>query len=359
MGSGKGKQTSTSTVTQQNIPKEFYPYFDRLLTRAEEESLQPYTPYGGQRLSETTGDTMASYDIVRDVASRGTPGLDFAANVAGANVGRAGELASSATPYDFYGYGGFSEFGFDPTQRMTAEDAQSYMDPYLRNVLDIQKRKAGEDYLTAQGGRSAAAVGAGAFGGSRQQVAESLAERDMLNRMMEIEATGQQSAYADAVRRFQDDRSARFAEQQARAAEAARVQGGQAGELARVQTSQSQELKDYLANQQALMGFASDQAGMVAKLEEAARAGDVEAARLLDVIGKAQQSQEQAGLDLAYEDFLRQQGWNKEQLGLISSILQGLPIANAGEQVQMTPYNPIQQALGAGLAAYGTFKGMS
>lgn len=356
---GKGGNNTTSTVTQQNIPKEFYPYFDRLLNRAEEESLQPYTPYGAARLSGPSSDTLASYDIIRDVASRDNIGNQLATDVAAANVSRTGELASSAAPYQFSEYGGYSAFDFDPTARMTSQDVESYMDPYLRNVLDIQKRKSAEDYLAAQGGRSAAAVSAGAFGGSRQQVAESLAERDMLNRMMEIEATGQQAAYQDATRRFREDRDARFAEQQARAAEASRVQGGQASEASRVQAAQAQELKDYLAGQKELMSFASEQAGVVAKLEEAALAGDVEAARLLDVIGKAQQSQEQAGLDLAYEDFLRQQGWNKSQLATMSAILQGLPIANAGEQVQITPYNPIQQALGAGLAALGTFKGMA
>jgi hypothetical protein len=124
-----------------------------------------------------------------------------------------------------------------------------------------------------------------------------------------------------------------------------------------VQAAQAAENQNYIQQQMGLMGFSADQAGMVAKLEEAARSGDIQAAQLLESIGKAQQSQTQAGLDLAYEDFLRQQGWNKEQLGFLSAVLQGLPVANAGETTSLVPYNPVQQALGAGLAGLSLYQG--
>jgi hypothetical protein len=44
MGSGGN---TTSTVTQQNIPEEFFPYFDRLLAQSENEMGKPYQPYQG------------------------------------------------------------------------------------------------------------------------------------------------------------------------------------------------------------------------------------------------------------------------------------------------------------------------
>lgn len=373
MGGKGGKQMTESTVTQQNIPEEFYPYFDRLLTRAEEESLQPYTPYGAARLSETTPDTEAAYGMIRDVAGRGMPGRDMATSVTAGNVARTGELLGSASPYQFSEYGGarasdFSEYNYSPMQMFDASVAQSYMDPYMQSVLDIEKRKAAEDYDVTRASRNAAAAAAGAFGGSRQQVGESLAERDMLTRMSDIQAKGLQQSYGDAVRRFEADRLAGFDRERAaaaereriesgRAAEAGRVQGIEASEASRVQAAQAQELQNYLRQQTELMQFGADQAGMVAKLEEAARSGDIQAAQLLETIGKAQQSQEQAGLDLAYEDFLRQQGYNKEQLGFIASVLHGLPLADAGTQTQLVPYNPIQQALGAGLAGLSLYKG--
>lgn len=470
----KGGGNTTSTVTQQDIPEEFYPYFDRLLKRAESESKQPYVPYEGERLAGTTADTEASYGIIRDIASRGTPGADFATNVATANIDRTGALMGAAQPFQFSQYGGytagsatpyagfsatgvspyagfeaytadpyadfreaqFTGYEFDPTETMTTENVSQYMDPYVRSVLDVQKEQALKDYNIAQAGRNAQAVQAGAFGGSRQQVAESMAESDLLSRMKDIEATGMQTAYSDAARRFEADRAASFATEQARAGElarvqaglageagrvqgaeaaeiarvqglgasefarlqqsqaaelarvqgisveeaariqqaqaaelarvqgisideAARIQAGRASEMARVQAAQAAENQAYITQQLEMMGFSADQAGMIAKLEEAARTGDIQAAQLLESIGKAQQAQAQAGLDLAYEDFLRQQGYTKEQLGFMSSILQGLPIEKAGSTTNIMPYNPIQQALGAGLAGLSLYQGFT
>lgn len=468
---GKGSGNTTSTVTQQNIPKEFFPYFNRILARGEEASLQPYTPYGGERLAGQTPDTMAAYGITRDIANRGTPAADAASGVYQGNIDQSQALSGQG-PYQFSQFGGFnagqaepyagfkessaqpysefaaykadpftnfgeaqfSGYNFSPTETMNADTTAQYMDPYLRNVLDVQKQKAQEDYQTAQAGRNAAAVSAGAFGGSRQQVGESLAERDMLNRMKDIEATGQQAAYQDAVSRFAADRAAKFQAEQARAGElsrvqagsageaarvqaaraaenariqqmdagefarvqqsqaaelartqgisvdeaariqqaqaaeiartqgisideAARVQAAQAAEMARVQASQANELNQNIQNQLSIMGFKGDMASQMAQLEEAARAGDIQSAQMLETIGKAQQAQQQASLDLGYEDFLRQQGWNQQQLGFMSNLLQGLPVANAGTTTQQTPYNPVQQALGAGLSALSLYKG--
>lgn len=602
---GKGSGSTTSTVTQQNIPKEFYPYFGRLLTRAEEASQQPYTPYTGQRLAGTTADTNASYDLTRDIASRGRPGADAASGVFQQNIDQAGNIigqqpyqfseygdfsagqadpyagfkAGQADPYSgfsayratpandfteaqFSQYGGFqagnadpyagfketqvtpysgfsafqadpyanfqesqfSGYDFGPTETLTADKAAEYMDPFMQNVVDVQKRKAKEDFDQAKAGRSASAVTAGAFGGSRQQLAESLAERDMLTRMSDIQAAGQEAAYKDAVARFGEDRAAKMQTEQARAAELARVQAGKAGEAGRVQAGQAGELgrvqslnasefarlqqsqaaelarvqgisvdeasriqqaqaaelartqgisideaariqaaqaseaarvqsgiaaeagrvqaaraaetariqqmdasefarvqqsqaaelartqgisideaarvqqaeaaeiartqgisideaarvqaaraaergrvqsaqaaenNQAISNQLAAMGIRGDMASQIAQLEELARTGDIQSAQMLDAIGKAQQSQQQASLDLGYEDFLRQQGWNQQQLGYLSSILQGLPIANAGTQTQQTPYNPVQQALGAGLAGLSLYQGLN
>ncbi|CAB4167919.1 hypothetical protein UFOVP858_78 [uncultured Caudovirales phage] len=336
---GKGKSTE-QTVTQQNIPKEFFPYFDRLLARTENESQKEYVPYQGERLAGTTGDTEASYGMIRDIATRGDPGRDLATDVASSNISMTGDLMSGNQPYQF------SEYGYSPVENLDAESASAYMDPYLRNVLDVQKKKAAEDYEIARAGRNAAAVSAGAFGGSRQQIGESMAERDLLARQMEIEATGQQGAYADAIRRFEADRAAKLETEKLTAEEKARVQ-----------TGQSTEDRAAMQDQLKMMGFSAEQASLISDLEQQARTGDIQAAQLLESIGKSQQSQEQAGLDLAYEDFLRQAGFGKEQLGLMSGILQGLPIANAGETVQRTPYNPIQQALGAGLAGLSLYQG--
>lgn len=335
-----GGGSTTSTVTQQSIPKEFYPYFERLLVRGEEESLKPYEAYTGQRLAQPGQDVGASRDMVRQIAAEGTPGVDYATGVVSGAIGEAQGMGQG--PYQF------SQASFTDAGTMTPQDATGYMSPYIQSVVDAQKAKAMEDYQMAESGRNAAAVSAGAFGGSRQAVQESLAERDLLTRQGEIQSAGLQAAYEDASRRFEADRAARFQTETARAGELGRVQGAQAGEN---RAAGEFDL--------ARLGFTSDQAARIANLTEAARAGDIQSAQLLETIGRAQQAEQQAGLDLAYEDFLRQQGWNREQLGLQSSLLQGLPIANAGTTTSLVPYNPVQQALGMGISALGLYRGLT
>lgn len=336
----KGGGTTTSTVTQQDIPKEFYPYFERLLVRGEEESLRPYQEYTGQRLATPGADVAQSRDIIRDVAAAGTPGIDYAKDVVQGNIQQAGGMGIG--PYQF------SQANFSDAGTMDAAAATQYMSPYIQNVVDIQKAKAMEDFQMAEAGRNAAAVSAGAFGGSRQGVQEALAERDLLTRQGEIQAQGLQAAYDEAARRFEADRQARFAIEGARAGETGRVQGAQAGENRAAGEFDLRRL-----------GFTADQAAQYANLSEAARAGDIQAAQLLETIGRAQQGEEQAGLDLAYEDFLRQQNWNREQLGLQSGLLRGLPIAPTGTSTTMIPYNPVQQALGMGISALGLYRGLT
>lgn len=341
MGGKGGSQNTTSTVTQQDIPKEFYPYFERLLIRGEEESLRDYQPYGEERLSQPGADVNQSRDMIRDIAATGTPGVDQAMGVVGNNINAGYDLMGN-DPYQFY------QAQFSDPSTLTPEMAGQYMSPYMQNVVDAQKARAMEDYQMAESGRNASAVQAGAFGGSRQAVMEGMAERDLLTRQGEIQAQGLQSAYADANARFEADRAARF-----------QTEGARASELGRVQGSQADENRQASAFDLQALGFTSDQAAQFANLSEAARAGDIQAAQLLETIGKGIQAEDQAGLDLAYDDFIRQQGYNQEQLNVMSSLLRGLPLQGAGTSTQMVPYNPIQQALGAGISALGLYRGLS
>lgn len=601
-----GSAPTNQTITQTNIPEEFKPYFERLVGRVEEQSLQPYQPYGAPRIAQSGqfADIGASQNITRGLAATGTPYLNEAQGMvrnaaqgaAGlasmapyqfsqyggfqANQARpyAGFTASSATPYagftaaqgqefggyqagqaqpfsdfqatqgrEFGGYqagqaqpfsdfqatqaqpfsdfneAGYNEFSFGPAGEFSGSSVSQYMDPYMQNVVDVQKRRAQEDYDIARQGRSARAVQAGAFGGSRQAVQESLAERDLLNRQGDLQAQGLSTAYGDAQKMFEADRAARMSQQQAQAGEAARVQSGIAGEAARVQQARAAELArtqgigveeaariqqsraaelartqgigieeaarvqqaqaaeaarvqgmsqeeqarvqqaraaelartqgigideaarvqsaqaaeaarlqsmdqqelarvqqaqaaelartqgisvdeaarvqaaraaelartqgigiDEAARVQAAraselarvqgaqagenragqefglnaLGFYTDQAGNLAKLGEQGRAAQIQNAQLLEAIGRAQQGEAQAGLDMGYQDYLRQQGYPQEQLGFYSDILRGLPVANIGTQNQQNyqSYNPLQQALGAGLSGLSLYK---
>jgi hypothetical protein len=99
-------------------------------------------------------------------------------------------------------------------------------------------------------------------------------------------------------------------------------------------------------------------AGQLAALGGQQREAGIQNAQMLDAIGRAQQAERQAGLDIGYQDFLRQQGYPQEQLGFYSDMLRGLPVANIGtvNSQNYQSYNPLQQALGAGLSGLSLYR---
>jgi len=201
---------------------------------------------------------------------------------------------------------------YQPRQ-FTGEEVDKYMSPYMDAVIGKQKKGAIDDYRKQIAGGRAGAIEAGAFGGSREGVQRALGEEALYDRLADIEGTGRQQAFQQASGLFQADR-------------AADVEGERIG-----------------------MGAA----GQYANLAERARAGDVEAARLLETIGKSGMGRDQAGLDLAYQDFIRQQGYPAEKLGLLSSVLRGIPVQPNVSTKQMMPYDPFGRAMGLGLTALG------
>ena len=96
----------------------------------------------------------------------------------------------------------------------------------------------------------------------------------------------------------------------------------------------------------------------ISGMRDISRRGAIPGAQLLEGIGKAQLGEQQAGLDMNYQDFLTQQNFNKDQLGFLSNILQGVPIQPNREISNFQNYNPLQQALGAGIAGLGLYRGM-
>ena len=201
---------------------------------------------------------------------------------------------------------------YQPRQ-FTGDEVGKYMSPYMDQVIARQKQGATEDYLSQLPQGAAQAIQAGAFGGSRQGVQQGIAQSKFLDRLSDIEATGRQQAFDKAAGLFQADR-------------AADVQAEQLG-----------------------LGAATQFAG----LGERRRMGAIDDAKLLETIGKAGMGREQAGLDLAYQDFVRQQAFPQERLGLFSSVLRGIPVTPNQTQTTYQPFDPLGRALGLGLTALG------
>ena len=72
---GGGGTPAKQEIVQTKLPSYAEPYFTRLLSRAEGESLQGYTPYGGQRIAEFGADEGLAQAMTRGFATQGTPDL--------------------------------------------------------------------------------------------------------------------------------------------------------------------------------------------------------------------------------------------------------------------------------------------
>ena len=474
MGKGSSQAPADSTMRQTNLPEYADPYFRRMLQGAE-ESLMPFTddlsqpiyddtgnitgfqqkstyqPYQGERIapSEMYGDIQASRAMIRGIAQKGIPGMEEAmgAQREGMDVQREGmdvtrrgigyteegigrlrDIGQYGTgdfsqydqferskfdPYSKFRQANYNEYQFQQPDMFTGQAVGQYMSPYMQSVVDVQKQQAQLDFDRMQAGRDAAAVQAGAFGGSRQAVGDYLAQEGLARQMGDIQATGQQQAFEQAARMFGEDRAAQMEMERLRGAELARVQAGRAGELGRVQTSEAGELgrvqsaqaaeqarldalrsaelgrvqqaieqsrqfgagQALAAEQAAMQGagqlntFAQGLGGLgmnvgslgqsLAGLGERQRAAEIQNAQLLESVGRDIRAEDQARLDLSYEDFQRQRDYPIQQYERMAGILRGVPVTPNVEQQRMVSYNPVQQALGAGISALGLYKGLS
>lgn len=275
----KGGDVTTSSTTGA-LPDYIAPYIGRFLPRAEATSNQGYTPYNGRRLAEFSGDTNNSFNMVRNTAAGGTPATDAA-------TATAGGIAAGVT------------------QPLSGEQLQAYTNPYTQNVLDVQKQRATQTFQEQQAGRDASAVQAGAFGGDRRFVQDSLANRDLNQQMQEMDATGLAAAF--------DSANNNYYKGQELGLNAAIAQGGL--------EQQGQNMKLGLA--EALSG-----------------------------VGSKVQQRQQAGYDMAYQDFINQRDYPAQQLQTYSSLLSGVPVTQSSTTSTTAPAPDFLSQL-AGLATSG------
>jgi hypothetical protein len=272
---GSNQPTSTSQTT---IPEYAQPYMERLLGKAEAASEAPYQTYGGERLTGPTQEQQAARQGVAGLQQPGQFGM-------GTGLATLGGLSA-------LGYGGQAA-GLGQQYMGMATDPQAqqaFMSPYMQNVVDVQRQEA---IRSAQMGNLAGNLGAarqGTYGGARQALAQTERERNLGQQLAQIQATGSQRAFEAAQQAQQ------FGSQLG-------LQGLQAGIGASGQAAQT--------------GATLGQLGIGQQQTDLARLGAQEQ------FGSLGQREQQASLDLAYQDFLAQQRYPYSQLGFMSDILRG------------------------------------
>ena len=296
-------QTTTVTTGQQSIPQELMPYFTGvdqaygILPKAQEVFARDYaTAYG---------DALAKQ------------GLEGAGRISGLTTAEqsAGEqIAAMQRPEQFQtGYGAYAQGLGALGSMLSPEQTQAYMSPYAQNVIDVNKAEALRD---AQKGLMAQNLGAarqGTYGGARQLLAQTEADRNLQTKLGQIQAMGLQNAF-EAAQKAQLGSAATYGQ----------------------------------------LGQGLGQQGALQQQTDLARS------TALGAFGGTERSVSQQQLDAQYQDQMRALGFPEQQLGSFANILRGVPLGDsAGTQTMTTPPPSFaSQLAGLGLGGLSLFNMM-
>ena len=323
-GPAPSPQHTQTTSYNTNVPEYARPYVENMLQSAQKQiynddmtSFRPYRAY-----SSNVEDYVAGFSPLQQSAQRAAYNLQTPDQY-GMGTELAGMAGLGSLGLGTQAAGAGSQFAMNATDPSVT---QAYMSPYMQNVVDFQKQSALRDFQVAQPMRQAQAVGAGAFGGSRQAIVDAEAQRNLNTQLQGIQATGSQKAFEDAQRQQQ------FGAQLGLQGLQTGLQGfGQMGQSA---STLGQLGTAQLGAQQGIIGTQSQMGGQ-------------------------QQQLEQQKINQAIQDYATAQQYPMMQLGLLNAMLRGLPLQQATTQQYQAQPGIAQQALGLGLGGLGAVKAFS
>ena len=296
-------QTTTVTTGQQSIPQELMPYFTGvdqaygILPKAQQVFSRDYATAYGQPLAQ----------MGLEGAGR-IAGLSTAEQTAGQQIAGMQQPGQFTTGYGAYGQG-LGALG----SLLSPEQTQNYMSPYAQNVIDVNKQEALRD---AQKGLMAGNLDAarkGTYGGARQLLAQTEQDRNLQNKLGQIQAMGLQNAF-EAAQKAQLGSAATYGQ----------------------------------------LGQGLGQQGALQQQSDLARS------TALGAYGGTERSVAQQQLDAQYQDQMRALGFPEQQLGSFANILRGVPLGDsAGTQTMTTPPPSFaSQLAGIGLGGLSLFNMM-
>jgi hypothetical protein len=163
-GSGGGSPPPTqSTTYSSNVPEYARPYVENMLESAQKqiynEDMTTFRPY--KAYSSNVSDYVAGFSPLQQQAQQATGALQAPQQF------QTGTQLAGAAGLGSLGLGGQAAgYGQQYAQQLTNPAVtQSYMSPYMQNVVDYQKTQALRDYQMGQPMMARQAVGQGACGG--------------------------------------------------------------------------------------------------------------------------------------------------------------------------------------------------
>jgi hypothetical protein len=239
--------------------------------------------------------------------------------------------------------------------------ATSYMNPYQQAVTQQGLGEMRRQADIARQGMAAQAVGAGAFGGTREGVQRAEFERNVQDQMqqkiMQDYAQNYLQAQQAAMQGFEAQQGRQLASSQALGNAA--MQYGQLGQGIGALTGQQAGIDlqraSTLGSLGTQIGALGGQMGSLGQATQQLGAADTS---LLMGIGQIEQQNAQAQLDAIRATQLQEQMAPYQQLAFASDIYRGAPSTQMALTSQSAPTaSPLQSALGLGIAGVSAAAG--
>jgi hypothetical protein len=221
------------------------------------------------------------------------------------------ELGGLQTPGQFGTGTSAVNYGIGTLQGMTDPgQTQAFMSPYIQNVLNVNKAEALRDAQKGLVAQNLAASRQGSYGGARNALMQSEADRNLQTQMGKIQAAGMQSAFEDA-RKSQLGQAAGFT---------------QAG-------------------------------GALGALGTAQQAADIDRIKTQGAYGDLQRAIQQQQLDTQYKDLMEKLNYPLSNLETMSNLVRGVPLTKTGMTEATTTPAPsfASQLAGMGITGLGLY----
>ena len=256
-------QAPSQSQTSYDIPEYFKEIQERTLRRGETEFSKPYQAFQGQRIAQLDPYEVQAGNIYQNQI-----------------VPQSGQLAAIGN------------------QTYDTATAQAYANPYEDQVVSGALGDLREAYGQTQKSMNAAAIGSGAFGGSRQGIENVLGAERFIESAGDTSARLRQAGFESGANRFAQDRAAQMS--------------GATTQLGALQSASA-----------GLAGFGTQARGIA-----------------------------QAGLAEGYRDFIEEREFGGNQVKQMIGALSGAPIRSYGEERTGYTTTPV-----AGPSAFGQIAG--
>ena len=335
MAKSKPQESTATTDTSQMIPQWLEDTGHDAVSRAETLSNRPYTPYTGEMVAPQSADTLNSYQAVRDMQGQGAPAFASSINAYGNLIGQAAPITASgvnANTNSLYGnfqqgpmaqaqglLGGYLNGG-PATAAQVGQNASTLMSPYAQNVIDPTLAAGEQAREIARQKVAGNAANVGAFGGSRQGVAEGVSDAQTLLGTQQQIGQMLNTGWGQALN--SGTQLGLQAGQQGYGAATGLANLGAQG----YQNAQQGGMDLSKTNLNAGLAAA---AGLPNVATAQQKYGQTDAA-MLQGIGQDQQNYGQRVDNAAYGQFLDEQGWPVRNLDLLLGAVGGVPYSTQG-----------------------------